>query len=361
MERRFEVHSLEDEGRLNKEELSKLENSFKSESIYIENEEFLKSKVKYLFDNYDHENTLGVYWRTFKNYILTPEIDLGKNIYEFTSNEVEQMMLSIPAPRNVKNTIYRLANLYIDWALKIEKLAMRTNPFDPFTADDLLIVNKKVIQNEYMSMDDVFDMAIISDKEGVPYQKIIVFILGRLGLYGKEGSYLADLRKTHINRETNTISIVDDMTGEILSQIPVTDERVYYWLECAENETQYDYRPYITENNVARRGAELVFIESDGRVLKSYNKKYDRVLKGNLYNALKEIFRINDRKLMGFKKLVRCAKFDQLDKRLKDNGKLTVTDVQEVQRMYEPTSTYSSYYTLKQDYESYNPNIKIEK
>ena len=345
---------------LNKEELKELKNKFKEDKRYLENKDYLDIKLEFLFSNYDIERTLITYWGTFKNKILEIEKGFNKDLYEFNVDEAKQMLLSIPAPRNVKYGIFTLASLYVDWALKIEKLRIGTNPFAEMDIDEVLVVNKKVIQSEYISLDEIFEMAKVANNSEGLAQRIITVLLARMGVYGKEGSFLSELRQDDIDRENNIIRIVDHETGELLTEIPVLDERLYYWLNMAIDENSYDCKPKTKKkDNSDRIPREIVLYEYDNRVLKSFKRDKEIADQGVLYKAPVEFFELNGVKPLSFKKLVRSAKFDMLNKILEEKKEINTDDFKAVYGIFEPFSKKSAYFSLKKDYIIFNPEAKI--
>lgn len=342
--------------------LDNLKLKYKSSDKYINHETYLNPKLEFLFENYSNKKTIHTYWNLFKERILPVELDYGKDLYEFSKDEIEQMMLSnTTSSKRVKNSIGTLASLYIDWAIKIKKFKNGINPFEELNFQELLKVNKKVLKDEYISWDEMFNMAERAKIKGMSYQDICVLLLSRAGLYGKDGLYLKELRVSNIKQDVDKIMIMDEETGEIITQIPVLDDRIYEWIWKAIQEYSFITKVKNTTDMHEGEMREVILYERDSRVLKSRNEDMDTINSTMIFGARQEFFDINGMKSLGGKKLVKCAKIDLLDTIAKETGCLTIEDFKKVQKVFEPNSTESAYYKLKEDYILIRPNVKIIK
>lgn len=338
--------------------IEKLREKFESEDVYVANQELLNPKLKYLFDNYDNERTLTTYWGIFKTYILEAEKLYNKDLYRFNKDEIENFMLSIPtSSKRIKNTIGKLASLYITWALQIERLFLGTNPFDVLDFQKLIAVNKKSLQKEYYSFKEIFELCKVAQEKNTPYRSIIVVLLARMGIVGESAKWLLNLKEEDIDRENHVVNIIEQETGEII-QIDIKYEEFYYWLDKALAETIISEKVKKPKLNGESRIAKENVLNSDGKVMKSFND--DNTIM-SIYPCIKAVFEANRVKPISLKKLVRCAKFDDLVEIAETKGYVDTEDFRSVQRKYSPEASSSSYYTTKQDFMLVFPEVKCKR
>lgn len=317
-----------------------------------ENKLYLDTKINFLLNNYTNERTIQTYLDIFKKFVLPMEQTIKKDLYLFNEEEVTQLIISVPTSSiRIKRSLITLCDMYIDYYVKIKKLRIGVNPFDTIDTNELsFTVNKKSLRNEYISLDDFYQLCYKAEKNECSYRTILIALLARYGIFGDKAKYLLDIKEEHIDRTANTISIIDDDTKELLTVIYVYDQRIYEWIDKA-----------IDENVLisSSTGKEMYFHYSEGRLIKTNRAKSNRVSFPRLYGLLKNFFDDAEHNVIPFKKLVRCAKFDAIDKTYAANGVLTIEDFRLIDKMYTPENSETSYCLLKSDYKIIHPNIEI--
>lgn len=323
-----------------------------SDKVYEENKLFLDTKVKYLIDNYSNERTIQTYFDMFKKFVLPMENSINKDLYEFNEDEATQLITSVPTSSiRIKKSLITLCAMYVDYYVKVRKYRIGTNPFDTMDTSKLsLTVNKRSLKSEYISLDDFYDLCYKAEAKECSYRTILLALLTRYGVFGENGKYLLDIKTEHIIRESNTMKIVDDDTGELLSVIYIYDDRIYEWIDKAMNEN------VLISKKTAK---ETYFHYSEGRLIRTNRMNSNRLSFPRLYGLLKEFFDTVEHKPISFKRLVRCAKFDAIDRIYRMNGELTIDDFKSIDKMYSPESSETSYYLLKSDYKVLHPDVKV--
>lgn len=323
---------------------------------------YLNNKIEYLSENYSNRRTVVTYWQLFKKFILQVETDLNKDLYEFTTEEIKDMIIAIPTSSlRIKSSIARLASLYIDWALKIVKLKQGTNPFDNINIKDITIVNRKSLKDEYISIDKTLEYCSKA-KGKVLDRSIAILLLGRLGIYGESAKSLLDLRLNDIDVDNGFIKVVDEETGEITNKIYVNDDRIFEYIAEASQENyliQTVKKKNSNEEDNELTVKEFPLYSNDNRVIKS-NKEDSLISISVLYKSVREIFEVNGVKPITFKKLVRCAMIDYVNYKLEKNGYVCIDDFKKAMSKFAPESSVSSYFNLQSDYKLMYPNVNIE-
>ena len=333
--------------------LQELREKFKSESVFKNHESYMQNKIDFLFYNYDKVSSINTYWRIFKNNILPVELDFNKDLYNFSADEVKQLMLSTPVntPR-LKNGVWSLSRLYVDWALKVAKLG--NNPINHF--GQLISSEYMALKDEYISWDDMFEIADRAILKGTGYQEVIIPLLLRMGVYGgNDFEYLRELREHNIKKDVGSIMITDEETGEILTKIPIVDDRIYKYIDNAITETEF-----IKINSEKEMKHRVTCYQVEDKILKPRREDDDTLKRTQFYQAINNIFELSGRTILPPTKLIRCAKLDMLNEIYRYKGVITSDDFKMVQKIYEPYRSVSSHFTLKQDFKLLYPNIEIK-
>lgn len=325
---------------MKKEELDKLKENIQIEVQSTKYEKYAKTKIQFLFENYDKKRTISTYWNLFQKYVLPVELNYGKEISFFNKNEAEEFLASLlSASKSSKNGVGSLCSMYVDWMLKVKRVRIGSNPFEALNIQRLISTNGKIIKSELLSWDDFIKMVDVAEKSEMFFQDILITMLARIGLQGKNCNLILNVRHRDIDRENNRIRMADDITGEILCDITIPKKirSIFYdYLDTAKVET----------NNL--KGWKLY--ERDDRVLKSRVSNAQTLSSPVLYKAITKFFEANDKKVLPLKKLVRCAKFDVVDSIYNNKKELSSDDFKNVNSSFDSASTESTYFKLKDEY-----------
>lgn len=333
---------------------------------YLNHKAYLEPKLRYLDACYKNKRTIMTYWGLLKRFVLPVELDLRKDLYEFSAEEIKDMIMSIPTTSlRIKGSLARLCSLYIDWALQIAKYKQGINPFININIKEITQINKRGLKDEYVSIDRLLEMCDYAKEKNVSYRSIVIVLLARLGIYGEAAKYLLNLRIQHVNINNDFIRIIDEETGEIVNKIHVDNNKIFEYISLATQEYSFiqevkkkKSKSDTDENSNETTIKEFMFYDNEDRIIKG-NKKDGSLCMSVLYKSVREIFEINNMKALTFKKLVRSAMIDYVNEKLKENGYICIDDFKSTMSKYSPESSASSYFNLMSDYKLMFPDVEI--
>lgn len=308
--------------------------------------QFFSNKKDFLSANYENSKTIDSYTSLFKTVINPSEKKLNKDIMEFTSDEIDEFMNTLPTTNiRVKKTVWSLLNCYFNWAINEEKYNINTSPMKNLELSDYLI-SDKLQEKIYYSLEEIDKMCIRLEEEvGFNAQEIIPIIMARYGILGSKLSWIRSLKNEHIDRQNYLVYIFDEKEEKIITTVPI-DDLFLKWVDKALETTEK-----IVESNSmialfpVRRHKYL----ETGYILKS-SRGYKKVSEQGVYSAMHRLFHSIFNYRIRLTKFVNSRKFDLLFQKKLTNGKLTYNDFREVTAIFNPDSKKYTYFSLRDDY-----------
>lgn len=314
-------------------------------------DKFQYNKLNYLNEVYDNIKTIEVYWGIFQRFIHFQEVNKNKDLYSFDDYEIKEILISIPTTSTrTKRLAWTAIEQYLGWAIKREYRLDLTNPCDYININDILKVNKGALAKKIYSLDEVYRFAAEAEIKGNTYQEILLMLLARYGVVGKEASWLINLKTEDIDLDNNIINVFED--EKLVSQLKF-DDRLKSWLEKAKEETGF-------ETNGKNDSIRVINYYDNGYVLKSTKINSTTIEKMVIYGYMSRICSNLGINKISLSDLARSRKFDLLDEIRNKKIRLTVEDVKNVSDKFQPNSSYSTYSTLLNDYR-FIRGVKIDK
>lgn len=323
-------------------------------------DEFDWNKINFLRANYDNLSTLENNWRIFRNYVHQYEVDFKKDLSMFKASEVVDLLDAIPTSSlRVKRTITSLLRLYNDWAINRGLNITANNVISSISSNEVDNVNVRKLKNKYFNEERMKKLVAKAEMKGVSPQHYIIPILAFVGLNGRGGEEIFNLRIEDVDIEKKIINVVDRENDKIIKRIKVS-EWVMIQIEKAINFSQE-----VKENKRKKKNSkkEVVFNYcSTGYVVKPVGKKKSGTVSSTiLRNRLLTVLDANNLKGISLNDFFKSAKFNLLLDILKSKDFLSSQDFKNVEAFFngEDELYGTSWYNLKYDFTLCFPEAKI--
>lgn len=188
-----------------------------------------KQQLKFINEIENNENTMETDWTCFNSYIVPVENTLKKPLHAFNTDDIESLFKNMKThSKNIKEIVFNLINRYMEWTID-NNIRYESNPMANVNKSKCLFIDDKFIKDKYISVGDLFErIEILKNKELNP-QKIIIILLSRYGINGKNYNVLRNLKWKHIDFSNKDIKITDSKTGKEKYKVKF-DERLEKWL-----------------------------------------------------------------------------------------------------------------------------------
>lgn len=312
---------------------------------------FRANKINFLEENYSNEVTKNIYYDTWESCINYLEEIKQKDLYQFNSEEIQELMSTIPtASTSRKGGIVTFISNYFEYC--IEKGLANTNPIQSLDRDLLTMVNSKAIKSKMLSKKQVHELCSEMSNEGNVFQ-VLPFILARYGVMGDKLNAMINLRWEDIDRENMKVYIMNRETGEIHSEFDI-DDIFLYWIDKAKRAEEYEIRKYYKTTKKEEVYKVIKFIDY-GYVLKVTDSSYfeNSITQDAdyIYREMIKVANASKVKKPTLNNLIKAEKIERLLEIRKDR-KLTTDDIYKTVKEFDPNGSRSNYTTLKRDYES---------
>lgn len=312
---------------------------------------FRANKINFLEENYSNEVTKNIYYDTWESCINYLEEIKQKDLYQFNSEEIQELMSTIPtASTSRKGNILTFISNYFEYC--IEKGLANTNPTQALDRDLLTRVNSKAIKSKMLTKKQVHELCIKMAGSGHVFQ-VLPFILARYGVMGDKLDSMINLRWEDVDRENMKVYIMDRKIGEIYSEFDI-DELFLYWIDRAKKAEEYEVRKYYKTTKKEDVQKVIKFIDY-GYVLKVTDSNYfeNSITQDAdyIYREMIKVANASKIKKPTLNNLVKAEKIERLLE-IRENRKLTTDDVFKVVKEFDPKGARSNYTTLRRDYES---------
>lgn len=313
------------------------------------------NKETFLEELYDNPNTLDIMFDIWQSLIRYVEEVKRKDLYDFSSHEVEALIMSAPtASSNRKNNLRSFINMYCEWA--VNKGLINRNPCEGLDNEKVIKASKKAVKKNLYSFDEVYKICQKLSQNGSIFQ-YLPLILARYGITGVDLTWMCNLKWSDIEFDKKIVHIIDVEIGEYIKEVKV-DERFLELITIAKNT---EYEDVIVENKKkkTRRVVSMRYIDN-GYVLKKREDSRigEKPEENEIYRGIKSIFSASNMDRITFKDLVKSRKIELLLD-IRENRRLTTLDAQEITEMLNPRASRGGYLSLKRDYESVSSGDRI--
>ncbi|SFC14195.1 hypothetical protein [Clostridium uliginosum] len=290
-------------------------------------DKFQINKIKWLESSMEYAFiTQRTYWVTYKHSIHDIEKKKNKDLYDFTNEEIEEMLNQIG--KNIK-TIRVLKSIiinYIEWAIE-NGYKLKENPDGSLDKSKLFKTFRAKLVINYKTLDEFYHM--LEELKCSDIDKMML-VLGRYGIVGKQFIDMANLKWEDVDRENMFVNVGNHI------KLPI-DERFITYLERAHKCEIYDYQT-----------STLKYIDF-GYVMKVSDKSEENIIKYNTLNTRAySIYKNNGMNRIAFGDLITWRMFDLLFEILENKGEVTYKDIKNVITILKGSSTMSKAQYLKE-------------
>jgi hypothetical protein len=297
------------------------------------------NKNNFLNDFYVKASTKQTEYYLYNSSILYHEEAKDKDISQFTSSEIKDLVESVPtSSKGQQYRVFKFINQYCKWMVSQRFISL--NPCDSLDKNDFT-ANVRALRNKVIGLDKFWDTMELMMGNGCHIQLLLPLVLSRYGIYGKDAYDLLHLRYEQVDVENKIVTLYYE-DGTFKTKLPI-DDRFIQMIERSKVEDTVDsmYNAYYLDTGyIARRsslaGANAGDIETIPSMVKRVNTAYSYI-KGH--------------PKIKFNNLVKSRKLDFIF-RIRENRKINTEDVLNVIRLFEPTASAGSYYSLVSDIEA---------
>lgn len=249
-----------------------------------------------------------------------------KDLMYFNIEELIDLMDSIPTTAiSVKDNVYSFISQYLDYQISRGNISI--NNMVAIDRKVATSVHKRSTRSRYISMHN-FEKTVNDIKRNSDWQHIIALCMARYGIKGKDSEDIINLKINDIDIKRKIAYIKDD-SNNIMKCIPV-DGAFIDWCKKAEDEDGYFGK------NIMKTGG---------------NGRGDKITEAVIYSRTKKACESAGYKRMSLNNLVLSRKLDMiLD--IRKERKLTNSDFQQINLIFNPEASAGSYNSFVRFYES---------
>lgn len=307
--------------------------------IFNSKSEFEINKNNFLNDFYVKSSTKQTEYYLYNATILYNEQVKNKDISEFSSSEIKDVVESVPTGSSGQQyRVFKFINQYCNW--RVDKGFISLNPCDNLDKKDFT-ANVKALKNKLIGMDKFWDMINTMLRNGCHVQLLLPLVLSRYGIYGKNAYDLLHLRYEQINTEEKTVNLFYE-DGTLKTSLLI-DDRFINIIERSKHDNIVDsaYNGVYLDTGYVLKRSSLAG-ENGGDI----ETTSGLVRRGNLAYEFAEGY-----PKIKYNNLIKSRKLDFIFS-IRSNRKINTEDVLNVIRIFDPKASNGSYHSLVADIES---------
>lgn len=307
--------------------------------IFNSKSEFEINKNNFLNDFYVKSSTKQTEYYLYNATILYNEQVKNKDISEFSSSEIKDVVESVPTGSSGQQyRVFKFINQYCNW--RVDKGFISLNPCDNLDKKDFT-TNVKALKNKLIGMDKFWDMINTMLRNGCHVQLLLPLVLSRYGIYGKNAYDLLHLRYEQINTEEKIVNLFYE-DGTLKTSLLI-DDRFINIIERSKHDNIVDsaYNGVYLDTGYVLKRSSLAG-ENGGDI----ETTSGLVRRGNLAYEFAEGY-----PKIKYNNLIKSRKLDFIFN-IRSNRKINTEDVLNVIRIFDPKATNGSYHSLVADIES---------
>ena len=307
--------------------------------IFNSKSEFEINKNNFLNDFYVKSSTKQTEYYLYNATILYNEQVKNKDISEFSSSEIKDVVESVPTGSSGQQyRVFKFINQYCNW--RVDKGFISLNPCDNLDKKDFT-TNVKALKNKLIGMDKFWDMINTMLRNGCHVQLLLPLVLSRYGIYGKNAYDLLHLRYEQINTEEKTVNLFYE-DGTLKTSLLI-DDRFINIIERSKHDNIVDsaYNGVYLDTGYVLKRSSLAG-ENGGDI----ETTSGLVRRGNLAYEFAEGY-----PKIKYNNLIKSRKLDFIFS-IRSNRKINTEDVLNVIRIFDPKASNGSYHSLVADIES---------
>lgn len=307
--------------------------------IFNSKSEFEINKNNFLNDFYVKSSTKQTEYYLYNATILYNEQVKNKDISEFSSGEIKDVVESVPTGSSGQQyRVFKFINQYCNW--RVDKGFISLNPCDNLDKKDFT-TNVKALKNKLIGMDKFWDMINTMLRNGCHVQLLLPLVLSRYGIYGKNAYDLLHLRYEQINTEEKIVNLFYE-DGTLKTSLLI-DDRFINIIERSKHDNIVDsaYNGVYLDTGYVLKRSSLAG-ENGGDI----ETTSGLVRRGNLAYEFAEGY-----PKIKYNNLIKSRKLDFIFN-IRSNRKINTEDVLNVIRIFDPKASNGSYHSLVADIES---------
>lgn len=294
---------------------------------------FSENKLIFIEDLMFSNNTKERYWSILdSDLITTSENNKDKDLYEFTSDEIIEVVSALPTTKiRTQKQVLSVINRYINHAIERGWLSTGINPCEIIKANDDIHSNKESLKRTYMNLDEFYNWIENLEASDVD---IMLLVLLRYGCTMKE---ICNLVYDDVNVYDKTLNV----NGK---KYPIDGMFVNY-VEKAYCCNEYE---------------DIVYQDSNYIIKPTKKTRGNKVNENSLRNKMTMIADKNSIDRPSINALNKSRKFDLILSIYNEKKILYYSDVEDVLKIFDDNMTDNKSFVLKENFEEMF-SIKVHK
>ena len=294
---------------------------------------FSENKLIFIEDLMFSNNTKERYWSILdSDLITTSENNKDKDLYEFTSEEIIEVVSALPTTKiRTQKQVLSVINRYINHAIERGWLSTGINPCDIIKANDDIHSNKESLKRTYMNLDEFYNWIENLEASDVD---IMLLVLLRYGCTMKE---ICNLVYDDVNVYDKTLNV----NGK---KYPIDGMFVNY-VEKAYCCNEYE---------------DIVYQDSNYIIKPTQKTRSNKVNENSLRNKMTMIADKNSIDRPSINALNKSRKFDLILSIYNEKKILYYSDIEDALKIFDDNMTDNKSFILKENFEEMF-SIKVHK
>lgn len=294
---------------------------------------FSENKLIFIEDLMFSNNTKERYWSILdSDLITTSENNKDKDLYEFTSDEIIEVVSALPTTKiRTQKQVLSVINRYINHAIERGWLSTGINPCEIIKANDDIHSNKESLKRTYMNLDEFYNWIENLEASDVD---IMLLVLLRYGCTMKE---ICNLVYDDVNVYDKTLNV----NGK---KYPIDGMFVNY-VEKAYCCNEYE---------------DIVYQDSNYIIKPTKKTRSNKVNENSLRNKMTMIADKNSIDRPSINALNKSRKFDLILDIYNEKKILYYSDIEDVLKIFDDNMTDNKSFVLKENFEEMF-DIKVHK
>lgn len=173
--------------------------------IYSAKNIFEINKNNFLNSYYEKASTKQTEYYLYNSTILHNEQIKNKDISEFTTAEIKELIENIPtSSKGQQNRVFKFINQYCKWMITMDKINL--NPCEGLKSKNFN-TNVDALKNKIIGLDKFWDMIDEMLAKDCHVQLVLPLVLSRYGIYGKNAWDLLNLKYSQINEKEKIVTL----------------------------------------------------------------------------------------------------------------------------------------------------------
>ena len=294
---------------------------------------FSENKLIFIEDLMFSNNTKERYWSILdSDLITTSENNKDKDLYEFTSDEIIEVVSALPTTKiRTQKQVLSVINRYINHAIERGWLSTGINPCDIIKANDDIHSNKESLKRTYMNLDEFYNWIENIEASDVD---IMLLVLLRYGCTMKE---ICNLVYDDVNVYDKTLNV----NGK---KYPI----------------DYTFINYVEKAYCCNEYEDIVYQDSNYIIKPTKKTRSNKVNENSLRNKMTMIAEKNNIDRPSINALNKSRKFDLILDIYNKKKILYYSDIEDVLKIFDDNMTDNKSFVLKENFEEMF-GIKVHK